>query len=791
MDELLVLTTRDWDLTICGQGVAKRIKSYDKVSQSRKLSTQASNIRLSPKVQVYQSCVLNKPQTYSEDIRNSISLDPPIFFENTQYQFEWVFNGSVTNASINHKLARIQQNFRFTATRGVPRLFGTIDTTNDLGWLRLPLEYTANGRLHNVSISLEVLPTKIAMHQDLPAMYKAIDVEYPLWRFSMQNATEQEASSSGDRTKFPLMWLAQFEQLRESLSQGLKIIANAPHNCLQPVHTYKQADKIKGRIHHKLAEKIRHDLNAEQFSQRYRVERKVLSVDTPENRFVKNIVRQSKRILEQLHSKLLANNKKPDIDVFSDAYLTQVASWQAPLQKMLKQPFMQEVGEYKDVSKTSLVLQQKTGYAAVYRIWQELKLYLNVFDNHATISARSIAQIYEVWCFITLRNLLVSELGFTELESDKATLIDDGLERRFGRNSQGFYSFRRADNTRLKLWHEPSYGHKSEPLKIFTEKQRPDIVLEATFSDGTQAYWLFDAKYRIDAQTNKDGDTTDKVPPDAINQMHRYRDAIIFTQKDHYREREQKSRPVAGGFTLYPGYFDQKEGKASNPYTQGIEQVGIGAFALLPSQGGRHAHWLTKYLIEQLGAKPVTQNVQYNSRKADALYVREVSRIPYHGMKQVRYSNLVMTARIGNNRSPEYVKSFKDGSARHYHMPVSTFSMQFGSVLVDEVHYLAIAYFEPEEGEAEIAHVWPVKCVKFLPRKNICISQAGAEYSDSRESYYLFELGKSVALVNKLEDVPCAIGDRFRASMKLVSLDDLQSAQSFFNLHSYYIEQIN
>lgn len=40
--------------------------------------------------------------------------------------------------------------------------------------------------------------------------------------------------------------------------------------------------------------------------------------------------------------------------------------------------------------------------------------------------------------------------------------------------------------------------------------------------------YLFDAKYRIDG---KDRNGVDVPPEDAINQMHRYRDAIYY--KDH------------------------------------------------------------------------------------------------------------------------------------------------------------------------------------------------------------------------------------------------------------------
>lgn len=65
------------------------------------------------------------------------------------------------------------------------RLTGTINTGNDVGWLRLPLTFEHNGKTQVQHIAFEVLPTKMALHQDLPAMYQAIDKVYPLWRFSL------------------------------------------------------------------------------------------------------------------------------------------------------------------------------------------------------------------------------------------------------------------------------------------------------------------------------------------------------------------------------------------------------------------------------------------------------------------------------------------------------------------------------------------------------------------------------------------------------------------------------
>ncbi len=786
MDKLLEIKTDHWDLTIWANGVDRRRHQLKRVIASRPNAEYlGSELRFSPAVKLKSFTLLKQAEEALEVDCQSLAIDSPVFFENTQYQLEWVFDKGVCGAAIHHKLSRIQDGFQFANSRCLARLFGSVNTGNDIGWFRLPLEYFLEGKRHSISISFEVLSTKILMHQDLPAMYQAIDKDYPLWRFSANSTAEQEASSSGGREKFPLMWLAQFEQLKAEFDKGLKVIANAPHSRLQANQNYKQADKIKGRITPKLAQKIQQDIHAKHFDKRYLVERKVLSVNTPENRFVKHITGQAKRILEQLHGKLHAANQKPEVDVYSEDYLDQVKGWQQPLQRMLSQPFMQEVGAYKDLNKVSLVLQQKAGYSSVYRVWQDLKLYLDCFDQQAFISMRTIAQIYEVWCFIALRDLLVQALGFKVVEGSKAGLREEGLEFNFLKNAKSCFHLERDDNTQLKLWHEPTYSSGSTPLKVFTESQRPDIVLGAIFEDGTQAYWLFDAKYRIDSQSEE---ADDRVPVDAINQMHRYRDAIIYSVKDKHRDAEQKSRPVAGAFALYPGYFEHQN-KQGNPYSCAIKEVGIGAFALLPSQGGEHASWLKNYLVEQLGAKPVIEARNYANRYSDALYVREASRIPYHGMKQVRYSDLVMTAALAgkNGRQKEYFERFNNGTAQYYHTKKDVFESRYKQHIVNEIYFLALAVNDDRDSKyKQIDWLWPVTSVMVVPRYKITLDQAGSA-GEGSELYYLFKLDKPIKLQRTIKKV---FHRPIKHTFKLTTLKKLQQAEEFSALETVYPEAL-
>src|SRR5699024_4984842 len=160
------------------------------------------------------------------------------------------------------------------------------------------------------------------------------------------------------------------------------------------------------------------------------------------------------------------------------------------------------------------------------------------------------------------------------------------------------------------LAHEPVFNENTKALKSYTTSQKPDIVLKISIpshdygSDGQSFIWVFDAKYRIKAaaesyEDKDDIDNVDYVPNDALNQMHRYRDALFASEVLYSSDNETlvgKSRPVIGAFALYPGYFNQK--KERNPYADAIQEIGIGAFALLPSHDG--GVWLADFLRQQI-----------------------------------------------------------------------------------------------------------------------------------------------------------------------------------------------
>lgn len=808
MSTLLELTTPDYVLTVWVRDISNRLQTLHSTLERQQARAVSPNtvLRFDPPLKNGDV----KLGGYSQSASNTdnLPLDQPLFFENTEYQFEWVFLNRVEDATLAHRSHALNSSFRFVPARsGMPaRLTGNLNTRNDVGWMRLPLRYQRNGKTLEQSIAFEVQPTKMLLQRDLPAMYSDIDEVFPLWRFSLVGQTSQDAASSRQRGNFPLLWLAQFARLREQFEQGLKVIRQAPHNRLQAKVSHIRADRLGGRIAHKIASRVREDMSNGLHDRRYRIEKKHLSVDTPENRFIKMVVNKSRQQLATFERQLRNNNRAPDRQRISDSFLDELQQWQSPLKKMLDQSFLQDVGDYAGMSRESLVLQQKTGYSAVYRAWQELKFYLSAMAGQSQVSMKSVAEIYEIWCFLRIRQILLDDLGFIERQASKNTLeLNEFFEYQLKDGFAGAFEFTRADGIRIRLAHEPKFTRSGQPIRSWLTTQKPDIVLEATFpgvgADGreTRFIWLFDAKYRIKTEPDRYDDDTEKeaiknsdhVPNDAINQMHRYRDALIYLHHDNPAQTQNKSRPVFGAFALYPGFFDQHNNE--NPYAQAIHEIGIGAFALLPDDGIHHdgSHWLRAFLVEKLGVLSQQATTYDTAIRREQLYVQDSARIPVHGMQQVLYPDLTLTVALGDqkSRSADYFSAFNQGTARWYHLPQKTFEDRFQQHVTNEIRYLALATTSTTEPTTkQIDRIWPVKSVTLVPRNQLNEQQAGKLEPKKTELYYLFELGRPLQLASPILRVPHR---PIRNTMKLTTLHLLEQHQLFRDLPVTYPQAFN
>lgn len=771
MPEILQLDTPDWMLVVWTKDTDTAIRRLQRTLQHRDKPLPPTRLSFSPALLVTdEDCVLSEYQVAAT----------PLFFENKLYEFEFRFRHGRYEAgspAVLHRLQAVEEAFHYAAH--TDSLRGSLNFANDVGWFRLKLTYTRAAKRIEQSIAFEVLPLKMDLHTDLVQIQQVIDRQYPLWRFALSHKTDTELERSRQpHERFPLLWLAQFAGLREALQAGVRQILNAPHSRLLSKTDYCRAEPLQGRLTRRQEEAITTDQQQGLTQRRYRQQQRHLSADTPENRFVKRVLQHCVRELSRFAQRAATENAAPENSRLSASFFQALQDWQTPLQQQLNQPFFRDIGAFSGLNGTSLVLHQKAGYAAVYRVWLQLRMYLEVLGRHAAVSVKSVAELYEVWCFLEIRRVLTETLGFSEQMSTKAQLDRKRLERHLHDGIGSAFVLERADGVRLRLAHEPVIGRLTKGLRqglvSWTTTQKPDILLDITLPDGQRLCWIFDAKYRI--QEGAAGQDT--APDDAINQMHRYRDALIYADSRDAMQ-HTKSRPVFGAFVLFPGWFEQ-HGQI-NPAQAAIDAVGIGSFPLLP---GQPCLWLQQFLEQQLGKITPQQTAAYPQADADRYFVQDAGRISYSGMHTVRYRDLTLVAGLGGGRSADYVTAFREGTAQWYHLPVTTPQQRrVAHFVMQELRYCALAVPVVGTPEREIGFVYPVLAVECVKRSAITEAQSGSrKIRDPDAVYWLFTLGAPLRLGIRVL-VPGMRDFKFR----LTGLDDLSTAGNWQALPDRYV----
>lgn len=770
--ELLCLEAEHYTLVVWAKGLDKSQRQLTKTMQARG--------KLLPETRV-----LLAPELLLKEFDQAIAQYPlaaPIFFENKYYDIEFIFNDDSfsLNPRVEHRLRSVEESFHYSPrTRS---LRATVNTANDIGWFKLDLLFTKDtGRPVRQSFSFEILPIKMDMAADVEVMNAAIDEVFPLWRYSLAEKTQHSLRAvKKPQPEFLLHWLAQFETLFAGFQEGLKHVVNAPHSRLLSHQCQIPMAKLKGKLSCRIEREVAEACANKQFDRRFSVAKKTLSVDTPENRFIKSVVQSTVKKLDIICRAALADGKKPDKIRLSDSFLNKLQSWHQGASAIACQPLFKEVGRFSGLQRESLVLQQKPGYAKVYKVWQQLKWHLELLGDSSLLSVKNIAELYEIWCFLEIRQI-IRDLGFDELESKHVSLVSNGLELGLKDGMKGAFKFSRSDGVSLRLVHEPRFNRRGAELRTWTTEQKPDIFLEAKFPGGEEIVWLFDAKYRIETPPdNADDSAPDTVPADAINQMHRYRDAVIHIRKREDHSLGQKSRPVFGAFALYPGFFDQQ--RQSNPYKAEIAEVGIGAFSLLPSADGNGSYWLKSFLQDKLG-RP------YSKTSVDQYYVEEAPRIAYRGTQVQRFDDLTVIAnQLGPGRANDYINAFESGEAGFYHTKQLAFKRQnIEQHIVCEARYLAVAT-NCSSGGREVVYIYPIEKVERLKRVSITEEQAGtsAKIRAPEEIYWLFTLGKSMRLSS-----PTILSAARSFELKLARRQDLQVCQDWDALPEQYISVKN
>ena len=574
-----------------------------------------------------------------ESIENG-QIAPAIFFDNADYPIWVEFKDYVKKAQFGSILQN--ENEKFTFRKQI--LAGFLNYGNEIGRSEIQLIYQVGAETRNFIFTYEVLSTKLNYHDHWKKIIEDIEQEYRMLSLDYMRRTFHGFSpdTSGDTPE--IIWWSVFNNEQKKFIKACKNIIDRPRHRLHGKETYKRADRltfVPSSIENELAEH-RNDT-----AHLYRVEQRVWTNDTQENRFLKFALGQITAKYEALKKRIEA------VKNASDVMKEDMQTTLAVLKHLQRNPFFRTVGNYKGMSQESLVLQKATGYSQVYRTWSLLRRSYSLNDGIYRLQTKDIATLYEIWCFIEVSHIVKEKLHLSDDDIDHRNRMEmNGLFTwDLGKGEHSRILFKKDGIELAELIYNPKSSEREnksvgiKDLVVPTVPQKPDIVLQLTKSDlqeGMKLTYLFDAKYRIDG---KDKNGVDVPPEDAINQMNRYRDAIYY--KDYQTDSLKKE--VIGGYILFPGDGEPTDVAVSKFY-QSIDKVNIGAFPLRPKDV--HNRQLLEQFIEEL--------IQSKSHET----ISKV--IPQKGAL-LKVPNRVLVGLVSNSSRSGYTQSFYDGNATLYY----------------------------------------------------------------------------------------------------------------------------
>lgn len=496
---------------------------------------------------------------------------PATFFDNADYPIWIEFKDYVKDAQFGSILQN--DNDRFSFRRHI--LAGFINYKNEIGRSEIQIIYKVDKETKTFRFSFEVLSTKLDYHEHWCAIVEDIEREYRMLSLDYMRRTFHGFSPDQNGEHPDIVWWSVFEGEQQKFIKACKSIIDRPRHRLHGEEVYLRADKLKQTPHNienRLAE------HRKEPAYLYRVEEHILSNDTQENRFLKFALYQISKRYEDLRQRIEA------VKTASDTMKAAMHATSESLKRLQHHPFFRTIGRFKGINQESMVLQKATGYSQVYRTWNLLRRAYSLNDGLYRLQTKDIATLYEIWCFIEVSHIVKEQLHLEneEVEHRNRMEMNGIFSWELGKGEHSRILFRKDGVELAELVYNPKNADKEnnnvgmKGLVVPTVPQKPDIVLQLTKNDlqqGMKMTYLFDAKYRIDGKDKG----VDVPPEDAINQMHRYRDAIYY--KDY--DANALKKEVIGGYIIFPGDGEPNYVAVSKFYKT-IKEVNIGAFPLRP-----------------------------------------------------------------------------------------------------------------------------------------------------------------------------------------------------------------
>ncbi|RED58512.1 DUF2357 domain-containing protein [Cohnella lupini] len=591
--ELLRVETNLFNVYIQGKPFHTTVESlqFHRSEDNQLIQAKIQVVPLSSKVSVDRNLTFNPESKQIEDW--SIGQPSwPVFFETQQYEIV-IEKRQECSISFYHENILLRQAVK---PLGNMILSGILNFQNEVGLTEFELRLDG---LAILRVQLEIFPSKMDYKTDYQMIINDVNQQIYNLSFDFLRKTYNLTGLRETRNQSITEYFTILQHIFRQLIHAVERINHSPHTRPQIQRRMVEASKVKktGKENISFLSKRSNLLVADNKSGFISIEgkhyypshglesKRYLSYDTNENRFIRWVLIRISKKLNELRVRLNMKERLKD-----PILLKKISNMQSQLLRLLKLDFL-DVGEMRQLS-VSLVLQMAPGYQEVYRTYLMLLKGLSIQSDLFRLSMKDLAQLYEYWCFLKIHDLLSRK--YELINQDIIKVNRTGIFVTLDKTQKAKMVYKNPGNGEIFTLY---YNSLPKGEKTPTLKQKPDNVLTLKKNDSSSEYkYIFDAKYRIDpayegTPYQRDYKTAGPVESD-INTMHRYRDAIVYSEGNG-RELE---RSMFGAYVLFP-YHNEDQFREHRFY-KSIELINVGAFPFLPNSTQLMEDFLDEIILD-------------------------------------------------------------------------------------------------------------------------------------------------------------------------------------------------
>lgn len=436
------------------------------------------------------------------------------------------------------------------------------------------------------TFTMDVCPTKIGYDNEY---YELIDDLQAISRelaFDWLRSSSLAGSRNGTDKPSDIEFLNALDDELKRLKTNLTIINRSPSRTIARIDSIARLDGLGAPTQQLIRAMAQgkgsgpvYDLNGVHVHERIPSMTSIIGYDTPANRWLKQQLDNNRNRI----GRILRNNKQ---SLYAEGTRERLRYLYTELTTMLNQPFLRDVRTGRGYTKPNMEVLGRNGYRETAQIFNDLEKAFTITEGIQLINSRLIAELYEEWCYLKVATL-VSEITNGAIDPRQSIDITNGnLRIRFGKNGRSRMIITANENDEYSVAYNKEY-------KTITGVQKPDIVIEINTGHSNPTILVLDAKYRLTDHDDYGRAIAPQPPVDAINALHRYRDAIYIAPQN------RSVRPVVKCVILYPPSPQQDMNNL--PYWESISQVGIGAIPLKPKNDDLLRQYLSHALdVNQL-----------------------------------------------------------------------------------------------------------------------------------------------------------------------------------------------